>query len=116
GAYPADAGGRLQKGALIRPRVIVLSVASLLTISVAALALIPVAIVTLFRARRLYAAVASHTARLVLRWWGVRIVVHQDGAFPQTQTVYVSRSEEHTSELQSRVDLVCRLLLDKKKT
>src|SRR6266536_2282673 len=26
------------------------------------------------------------------------------------------RSEEHTSELQSRVDLVCRLLLDKKKT
>src|SRR6266536_6347034 len=25
------------------------------------------------------------------------------------------RSEEHTSELQSRVDLVCRLLLDKKK-
>src|SRR5438105_11804680 len=26
------------------------------------------------------------------------------------------RSEEHTSELQSRVDLVCRLLLEKKKT
>src|SRR5699024_12650453 len=26
------------------------------------------------------------------------------------------RSEEHTSELQSRFDLVCRLLLDKKKT
>src|SRR5207247_11329545 len=26
------------------------------------------------------------------------------------------RSEEHTSELQSRVDLVCRLLLAKKKT
>src|SRR5699024_12211349 len=26
-----------------------------------------------------------------------------------------SRSEEHTSELQSRFDLVCRLLLDKKK-
>src|SRR5699024_12185005 len=25
-----------------------------------------------------------------------------------------SRSEEHTSELQSRFDLVCRLLLDKK--
>src|SRR5438105_5519382 len=25
------------------------------------------------------------------------------------------RSEEHTSELQSRVDLVCRLLLEKKK-
>src|SRR5207247_9059579 len=26
-----------------------------------------------------------------------------------------TRSEEHTSELQSRVDLVCRLLLEKKK-
>src|SRR5437868_10657889 len=27
----------------------------------------------------------------------------------------VKRSEEHTSELQSRFDLVCRLLLEKKK-
>src|SRR4051812_49493171 len=27
----------------------------------------------------------------------------------------VSRSEEHTSELQSHVNLVCRLLLEKKK-
>src|SRR5207249_5346670 len=27
----------------------------------------------------------------------------------------VARSEEHTSELQSRFDLVCRLLLEKKK-
>src|SRR5438067_6101662 len=27
----------------------------------------------------------------------------------------VERSEEHTSELQSRFDLVCRLLLEKKK-
>src|SRR5690242_21317556 len=27
-----------------------------------------------------------------------------------------SRSEEHTSELQSHVNLVCRLLLEKKKT
>src|SRR2546428_5481462 len=29
--------------------------------------------------------------------------------------VDVQRSEEHTSELQSRSDLVCRLLLEKKK-
>src|SRR5206468_6977082 len=29
---------------------------------------------------------------------------------------FVTRSEEHTSELQSRSDLVCRLLLEKKKT
>src|SRR2546429_6673175 len=30
--------------------------------------------------------------------------------------VATSRSEEHTSELQSRLHLVCRLLLEKKKT
>ena len=29
--------------------------------------------------------------------------------------VIVNRSEEHTSELQSLVNLVCRLLLEKKK-
>src|SRR5699024_11990186 len=29
--------------------------------------------------------------------------------------VFQSRSEEHTSELQSRFELVCRLLLEKKK-
>src|SRR3712207_7289123 len=32
------------------------------------------------------------------------------------QTLANFRSEEHTSELQSRQYLVCRLLLDKKKT
>src|SRR5687768_17972763 len=30
--------------------------------------------------------------------------------------VHAQRSEEHTSELQSRLHLVCRLLLEKKKT
>src|SRR5438105_10097543 len=30
-------------------------------------------------------------------------------------STWSKRSEEHTSELQSRVDLVCRLLLEKKK-
>src|SRR5438105_7457645 len=34
-----------------------------------------------------------------------------DAIFPSL----LLRSEEHTSELQSRVDLVCRLLLEKKK-
>src|SRR5204862_5078424 len=32
-----------------------------------------------------------------------------------TSGVLTGRSEEHTSELQSRRDLVCRLLLEKKK-
>src|SRR5204862_3046508 len=31
------------------------------------------------------------------------------------EQLYRARSEEHTSELQSRRDLVCRLLLEKKK-
>src|SRR5207249_10860395 len=31
------------------------------------------------------------------------------------QVIQTDRSEEHTSELQSRFDLVCRLLLEKKK-
>src|SRR2546421_7027300 len=33
----------------------------------------------------------------------------------QANSVDRNRSEEHTSELQSRSDLVCRLLLEKKK-
>src|SRR5690554_7656189 len=34
---------------------------------------------------------------------------------PATEAAWASRSEEHTSELQSRPHLVCRLLLEKKK-
>src|SRR5207247_8713474 len=37
-----------------------------------------------------------------------------DGTARQFATGPAARSEEHTSELQSRVDLVCRLLLEKK--
>src|SRR5690349_23079384 len=38
------------------------------------------------------------------------------GEFGNAQHVpNITRSEEHTSELQSRRDLVCRLLLEKKK-
>src|SRR5438105_11709948 len=36
-------------------------------------------------------------------------------ATPPLKPCRAVRSEEHTSELQSRVDLVCRLLLEKKK-
>src|SRR2546422_4721357 len=35
---------------------------------------------------------------------------------PYLETLASRRSEEHTSELQSRLHLVCRLLLEKKKT
>src|SRR5215469_18468251 len=57
---------------------------------------------TLFRADRGPAAAVPGRARpaaVPIRARGVRLV----------------RSEEHTSELQSRRDLVCRLLLEKKK-
>src|SRR2546429_6885474 len=42
----------------------------------------------------------------------VQIVKHEPGSATRIQT---PRSEEHTSELQSRLHLVCRLLLEKKK-
>src|SRR3712207_8976331 len=38
------------------------------------------------------------------------------GVFPAKALYGVARSEEHTSELQSRQYLVCRLLLEKKTT
>src|SRR5699024_12085181 len=37
-----------------------------------------------------------------------------DEIIEEEQTEQENRSEEHTSELQSRFDLVCRLLLEKK--
>src|SRR5699024_11714667 len=42
-------------------------------------------------------------------------VMENIGLEPTTSCVPRKRSEEHTSELQSRFDLVCRLLLEKKK-
>src|SRR3712207_8500340 len=42
----------------------------------------------------------------------LRSIIEQFGGGP----VGLNRSEEHTSELQSRQYLVCRLLLEKKKT
>src|SRR2546422_3230539 len=59
---------------------------------------------TLFRSRDL----ASATGRLDV----VQVKVSDGVAVP---VFGLSRSEEHTSELQSRLHLVCRLLLEKKK-
>src|SRR5690349_22427699 len=41
--------------------------------------------------------------------------IKEVGLVSQVQPHVPARSEEHTSELQSRRDLVCRLLLEKKK-
>src|SRR5690606_10871455 len=52
--------------------------------------------------------------------WGIPKPVRRDrarfaNALPRLIARRASRSEEHTSELQSRENLVCRLLLEKKK-
>src|SRR5690242_9660052 len=59
----------------------------------------------------LLAADRVDTVESTLRSFASR---HPDN--PITETGVLSRSEEHTSELQSHVNLVCRLLLEKKKT
>src|SRR5207249_11699189 len=54
---------------------------------------------------------------------GVQSTHSQEGTMKRTRLVALAlvgvlgpeRSEEHTSELQSRFDIVCRLLLEKKK-
>jgi 1-acyl-sn-glycerol-3-phosphate acyltransferase len=80
----------------VRARVVLLAAASGLLVSIVALLLIPVGALTLFRARRLYSAVAARLARAVLALYGVRFVVHATAPLPRTQTVYISN---HTSTL-----------------
>src|SRR5699024_10483448 len=48
-------------------------------------------------------------------WQKERLMVTTVGKVIINQIMPEERSEEHTSELQSRFDLVCRLLLEKKK-
>src|SRR5690349_22449314 len=61
---------------------------------------------TLFRSPHLRSAITYLVPFLAFATLGL----HGCGSTPVT-----ARSEEHTSELQSRRDLVCRLLLEKKK-
>src|SRR5438067_13397045 len=63
----------------------------------------------LCRHRRPHGGAGGRTARVPRHRVGPR------GGRPQARTASRLRSEEHTSELQSRFDLVCRLLLEKKK-
>src|SRR3712207_8849604 len=48
-------------------------------------------------------------------WWGAWSPCRTGRSWPATQRRRTPRSEEHTSELQSRQYLVCRLVLEKKK-
>src|SRR2546429_5882208 len=61
------------------------------------------------RATRGLTAVELHAAKYPHR------VVGKGGEPPAAHRILVARPEEHTSELQSRLHLVCRLLLEKKK-
>src|SRR5260221_7585199 len=63
---------------------------------------------------------SSHAAQIGPSSWFARCLVDlakgdMGHGIAQTSSTGRSRSEEHTSELQSHSDLVCRLLLGKKK-
>src|SRR3712207_2170084 len=68
----------------------------------------------LFQGSGMASALAQSFATIIPKqlagFWGLVIaLISAPGTF------FISRSEEHTSELQSRQYLVCRLLLEKKK-
>jgi len=78
-------------------RMVLLAGSTLSVLTIAAVIMLAVAVVTGFRARRFYSEVmAKWLSRAILRMWGVRLEVHQDEPFPETQTVYVSN---HSSTL-----------------
>jgi 1-acyl-sn-glycerol-3-phosphate acyltransferase len=79
-----------------RFRLIVLASLAGGLVTLTAIGLLPIGLVTGFRARPLYSAIARRTSLAVLRLFGVRLRVHQDAPFPQSQTVYISN---HTSTL-----------------
>src|SRR5260221_8199293 len=71
---------------------------------------------TLFRSRRSPAPLRASTAHSVTckAQWVARPEFLRR-AWGKYVSLTCNRSEEHTSELQSHSDLVCRLLLEKKK-
>ena len=79
-----------------RGRVRLMAIVAGLLVSALAGVLVPIGVLTAFRARRLYAAIAGWGARGVLRLYGIHIRVHQQQPFPRTQTIYISN---HTSTL-----------------
>jgi 1-acyl-sn-glycerol-3-phosphate acyltransferase len=79
-----------------RGRVRLMVISTGLLVTALACLLVPIGILTAFRARRLYAAIAGWGARGVLRLYGIDIRVHQTEPFPRTQTIYISN---HTSTL-----------------
>src|SRR5438876_6475724 len=70
---------------------------------------------TLFPYTTLFRSVKSVDDAAAKAVKGVRQIVRLDDAVAVVADHMGARSEEHTSELQSPVHLVCRLLLEKKK-
>src|SRR5690242_20782741 len=72
---------------------------------------------TLFRSMnpRMWSHPATRENVETLRARGVELVGPEQGDTAEGELGVGRRSEEHTSELQSHVNLVCRLLLEKKK-
>src|SRR2546422_8320500 len=68
---------------------------------------------TLFRSQR-YDRKTQRCRSRNRRLYDQRVYHHEMGVRFERRR-HVLRSEEHTSELQSRLHLVCRLLLEKKK-
>src|SRR5690606_15571722 len=60
------------------------------------------------------ASVHAELARRIAELQGMAFLGEYDPAMDYSGKLYFVRSEEHTSELQSRENLVCRLLLEKK--
>src|SRR5207302_8268366 len=88
---------------------------------------------TLFRSLVPTGSGATSAHSVVMTWYTasgipaplLRVLVRATGLYrirrrdvphlAETRAKHILRSEEHTSELQSRENLVCRLLLEKKK-
>src|SRR5438105_12219137 len=70
---------------------------------------------TLFRSRIRATATLDNLFHGSSNCTGKAVCRSTDSFVPMRSIKSTLRSEEHTSELQSRVDLVCRLLLEKKK-
>src|SRR5260370_21918047 len=59
--------------------------------------------------------VAAESARFTMAYSKIGATPDGSSTYWLPRLVGVRRSEEHTSELQSHLNLVCRLLLEKKK-
>src|SRR5947207_9620394 len=73
---------------------------------------------TLFRSRAsdlARSSTAFTAASIAAVVWALDPPSSMSVAVLRASTYHLPRSEEHTSELQSHSDLVCRLLLEKKK-